>query len=110
MADPAEGLFIQDKLDKVPNGIARTEEDYGDMTKPDTLDADDINDNVIDKCLNTELILNVGTGSERRGSVVKSENGTSGEPIGCAHSNPYLILKSTLLSSLMDLLRTILQT
>jgi hypothetical protein len=64
MADPANEFCIQDKLDEVPNGIARTEEDYSDMTTPDTLDANDINDDVIDKYLNTELIFYVGTGSE----------------------------------------------
>ncbi len=88
MADPADGFYIQDKPDEVPNGIARTEEDYGDMTTPDTLDADDSNDDIIDKYLNAELIFDVGTGSERRGRVVKSAKGTSGEPIGRAHSNP----------------------
>jgi hypothetical protein len=51
MADPTNGFYIQDKPDKVPNGIARTEEGYGDMIIPDTLDADGINDNVIDKSL-----------------------------------------------------------
>jgi hypothetical protein len=49
MADPANGFYIQDKPGKVPNGIARTKEDYGEMTISDRLDADDINDNVIDK-------------------------------------------------------------
>jgi hypothetical protein len=49
MADPADGFYIQDKPDEVPNGIAHTEDDYGDMIIPDTLDADDINDDMIDK-------------------------------------------------------------
>jgi hypothetical protein len=88
MADPANGFFILDKPDKVPNGIARTEEDYGDMIIPDTLDADDINDDVIDKYLNAELIFDVGTRSKRRGHTVKCAKGTSGKPIGRAHSNP----------------------
>ncbi len=88
MADPANGFYIQDKPDKVPNGIARTEEDYGDMIIPDMLDAEDINDDVIDKYLNAELIFDVGTSSERRGRVVKRARGTSGKPIGRAHSNP----------------------
>jgi hypothetical protein len=67
MADPAEGFYIQDKPDKVPNGIARTEEDYGDMIIPDTLDADDINDDVIDKYLNAELIFeDVTLGNKER--------------------------------------------
>ncbi len=51
MADPANGFYIQDEPGKVPNGIARTKEDYGEMTISDTLDADDINDNLIDKCI-----------------------------------------------------------
>jgi hypothetical protein len=42
-------LYIQDKFDEVPNGIARVKEVYSDMTTHDTLDADDINDDVIDK-------------------------------------------------------------
>ena len=88
MADPADGFYIQDEPDEVPNGIARTEDDYGDMIIPDTLDADDINDDMIDKYLNAELIFDVGTGSERRGRVVKRAKGTSGEPIGRAHSYP----------------------
>jgi hypothetical protein len=43
---------------------------------------------MIDKYLNAELIFVIGTGSERRGRVVKRAKGTSGEPIGRAHSNP----------------------
>ena len=35
MADPADGFYIQDKRDNVPNGKARTEEDNGDMIIPD---------------------------------------------------------------------------
>jgi hypothetical protein len=70
MADPAGGFYIQDEPDVVPNGIAHTEEDYGDMTTPDTLDVDDINDNVVDRYLNAER-----TGSERRGRVVKRAKG-----------------------------------
>ena len=88
IADPADRFYIENKPDKVPNGKARTKEDYGDMNTPDTLDADDINDDMIDKYLNAEPTFDVGTGSECRGRVVKHAKGTSGEPIGCAHSNP----------------------
>jgi hypothetical protein len=88
MADPADGFYIQDEPDKVPNGIARAEEDYGDLIIPDTLDADDINNDVINQYSNAELIFNVGTGCERKGRVVKRVKGTSGKPIGRAHSNP----------------------
>ena len=34
MTDPADGFYIQDEPDKVPNGIARTEEDYDDLFYP----------------------------------------------------------------------------
>jgi hypothetical protein len=51
------------------------------------LDANDINGNVINKYLNAELIFDIGTGSKRRGRVVKHAKRTSGKPIGCAHSN-----------------------
>ncbi|KAI2501269.1 Reverse transcriptase (RNA-dependent DNA polymerase) [Fragilaria crotonensis] len=88
MVNAADGFYIQDEFDEVPSGTVRTDEDYGDMDTPDTLDADDINDDVIDKYLNAELIFDVGTGSERKGRVVKRAKGTSGEPIGRAHSNP----------------------
>jgi hypothetical protein len=108
MPDPADGFYIQDEPDKVPNGIVCTEEDSGDMIIPDALDADDINDDVIDKYLNAELIFDVGTGSERRGRVVKRAKGTFGEPIGRAHSNPYSILENTSSNLPTELLRIIL--
>ena len=38
--------------------------------------------------MNAELIFDVGTGSERKGWVVKRAKGTYGDPIGRAHSNP----------------------
>ncbi len=87
-ANPADGFYIQEEPDEVPNGIARTKEDYGDITTPDTLDADDINHNVIDRYWITELIFDISTCSKCRGRVVKCEKGTSGKPIGCAHSEP----------------------
>ena len=58
------------------------------MLVPEAMDADDIDDEILDKYLNTELIFDVGTGSERKGRVVKRAKGTSGDPIGRAHSNP----------------------
>ncbi len=42
----------------------------------------------IDKYLNVELIMDVGTNNEWWGCVVKWSWGLEGEPIGCAHSNP----------------------
>ena len=72
----------------MPTGIIRPEEDYGDMISPDAMDADDTDNEMLDKYLNAELIVVVGTGSERKGQVVKRAKGTSGEPIGRAHANP----------------------
>jgi hypothetical protein len=72
------------------------------------LDADDINDNIIGKNLNAELIVDVGTGSKRKGRVVKRAKGTSGKPIGCAHPDPFFDTRE--FSSLpTDLLRIISQ-
>ena len=58
------------------------------MNLPETPEADDGDDGLLDKYLNAELILDVGTGNEREGCVVKQAKGTHGEPIGCAHNNP----------------------
>jgi hypothetical protein len=88
IAADTQGFYIQDELADVPTGIIRAEEDYGDMATADALDADDIDDDLLDKYLNAELIFDVGTGNERKGRVVKRAKGTSGEPIGRAHSNP----------------------
>ena len=83
-----EGFYIQDELADMPAGITRPEEDYGDMTIPDAMDADDIDNETLDKYLNAELVFDSGTGSERKGRVVKRAKGTSGEPIGRAHADP----------------------
>ncbi|KAI2498914.1 Reverse transcriptase (RNA-dependent DNA polymerase) [Fragilaria crotonensis] len=82
------GFYIQDELVDTP--VAPTEEvDYGDMEAPETMDADDIDSDILDKYdLNAEFIFDVRTGNERKGRVVKRAKGTSGEPIGRAHSNP----------------------
>jgi hypothetical protein len=87
VADDTGGFYIQDEL--VDMSATRTEEeDYGDMEIPEKMDADDIDNEQLDKHLNAELIFDVGTGNERKGRVVKRAKGTSGEPIGRAHSNP----------------------
>ncbi len=39
MADPADGFYNQDELDDMPNGVARVEEEYGEMITPNKLDA-----------------------------------------------------------------------
>ena len=119
----ADGLNIQDELADMPTGVTGTEVDYGDMTIPaDAMDADDIDDEMLDKYLNAELIFDIGTGSKRKGRVVKHAKGTSGELIdNRAHANPLrmlthcLIRANTSSSSPRDppprtILRTLLQS
>jgi hypothetical protein len=60
----------------------------GDMLTPDALEANDVDDEVLDKYLNTELILDMGTGAKRQGCVIKRVKGTTGQPIGRGHTNP----------------------
>jgi hypothetical protein len=84
------GFYIQDK----PNNDASTticEEDYGNMNLPDTPNIDDVNDGLMDKYLNAELIFDVSTGRERKERFVKHAKGTSGEPIGHTHANQLFI-------------------
>ena len=49
---------------------------------------DDDDEEAVDKYLNVELIMDVGTNDERRGRVVKRSRGLDGEPIGRSHNNP----------------------
>ena len=85
--DKPHDFYIQDEPDDA-SGVAR-ETDYGDMALPETPEADDVDNDLMDKYLNTdELIFDVGTGHERKGCVVKRAKGTSGAPIGRAHANP----------------------
>ena len=43
----------------------------------------------INKYLNVELTMGVGTDDERRGRVVKRLKGIGGEPVSRAHTNPF---------------------
>jgi hypothetical protein len=61
-------------------------EDYGDMNTKDQPEEDD--EEAIDKYLNVELIMNMGTNDERCGCVIKRSRGLDGEAIGQAHANP----------------------
>jgi hypothetical protein len=81
-----DGFYILDELDDAPTGTVQADEDG--IAIPDALEADDINDELLDKYLNAELIFDAGTGNEREGRVVKRAKGISGEPIGRAHANP----------------------
>jgi hypothetical protein len=88
ISDNTQEFYIQDELADAPTCIIQAQEDYGDMVTADALNADEIDDDLLDKYLNAELIFDVGTGNERKGRVVKRAKVTSGEPIGHAHSNP----------------------
>ena len=88
-----DSMYLEDIDDDENAGIAHgdedttpTAEDYDDMHTDERPDADD--EEAIDKYLNVELILNVGTNDERRGRVIKRSRGLDGEPIGRAHTNP----------------------
>ncbi len=84
-------FFLQDEDDtNYTGGVTTTpkEEEYGDMLTTDTLEADDVDDEALDKYLNTELIFDMGTGAVRRGRVIKRAKGTTGQPIGRGHANP----------------------
>ena len=83
-------FFLQDEDDTELGDDDNTpkDTDYDDMFVPEALEADDMNDDVIDKYLNAELIFDIGTGSERKGRVLKRAKGSTGEPIGRAHTNP----------------------
>jgi hypothetical protein len=50
--------------------------------------ADD--EEVVDKYLNMELRMGAGMHDERWGQVIKCAKGIGGEPVGRAHTNPFL--------------------
>ena len=78
-----------DDIDDLVNGNAGVSheeittpglEEYGDMILDKRPEDDD--EDAIDKYLNCELILDVGTNNERHGCVIKCSWGLDGEPIG----------------------------
>jgi hypothetical protein len=79
--DYYENFGIQRDPELIP-----TDEEYGDMLVDERPEADD--EQAIDNYLNTELMMDLGTGNERFGRVVKRARGIDGEPVGRAHSNP----------------------
>ena len=79
-------LIDDDGVGAMAEGVTPTEEEYGDMLVEERPDEDD---EAIDKYLNMELTLGVGTDDERRGRVVKRSKGIGGEPIGRANANPF---------------------
>ena len=58
----------------------RDEEEYSNMLAPDALEADDVNNEILDKYLRPELIFNMGSGAEQRGRVMKRSKATTGQP------------------------------
>ena len=96
--DPFSREWWDDSADSVDQmdsnyGVVRndenipTDEEYGDMFMEDRPD-DDEEEELIDKYLNMELRLDVGSGDERTGRVIKRSRGHDGNPIGRAHANP----------------------
>jgi hypothetical protein len=95
-----DSLYLQDIDDNLNSGVRRadddiapsdedmtpTSEDYGDMHTDERPEDDD--EEAVDKYLNVELLMNVGTNDERHGRVVKRSWGLDSEPIGRAHANP----------------------
>jgi hypothetical protein len=89
-----QGMYIEDIEDLMEShsGVIHEEantpsdEDYGENFPPERPEDDD--EEAIDKYLNAEWILGVGTNDERRGRVVKRARNLEGEPVGHAHNNP----------------------
>jgi hypothetical protein len=90
-------LYLQDIDDDLNSGVRceddettpSSAEDYdGDMHTTDERPEDDDKEEAVDKFLNVELIMNMGTNDERRGRVVKRSLGLDSKPIGRAHTNP----------------------
>ena len=91
MTEDADASFYLQDEDVDDSGVLTTtptDAEYGDMITTDVPEVDDIDEEMVDKYLNAELIFDIGTGAERRGRVVKRAKGTTGEPIGRAHANP----------------------
>ena len=83
-------FYLQDEYDEedVDLNTTPTDKEYDDMILDDVPDSDDLTDELMDKYLGAELMFDVGSGSERRGRVVKRSRGLDGQAIGQAHSNP----------------------
>ena len=80
--------YLDDDLDSAMNTVDETkipsDEEYGKML---TEDKDDVEDEMFDKYLNAELMIDRG-GETVRGTVVKRAKNDAGDPIGRRHANP----------------------
>jgi hypothetical protein len=88
-----ESMYLDDVDDNLNSGVTRADDqttpstaDYGDMNTDERPDDED--EDAVDKYLNVELIMNMGTNDERRGRVIKRSRGLDGESVGRAHANP----------------------
>jgi hypothetical protein len=72
------------------DGVTPTDEDYGDMLHDERPEADIFEEDpkMIDKYLGVEMKMDVGTGQERTGRVIKRARGPDGRVVGRHHSNP----------------------
>lgn len=68
------------------------DDEYGDMLVDERPDDDE--EEMINKYLGMELIMDVGTSNERGTRVVKRARTDDGKAIGAAHSNPILDTRS----------------
>jgi hypothetical protein len=71
----------------VEDGTTPTKEEYDDMIVEEHPKADD--EEAVDKYLDMELRMGAGTDDKRWGWVIKHAKGIGGEPVGCAHANPF---------------------
>ena len=93
----------------VEDGITPTKEEYDDMIVEEHPEAKD--KEAVDKYLNMELRMGTGTDDERWGWVIKCAKGIGGEPVGCAHANPFFDTRENMkLNLLMGLLNNMPQT
>ena len=58
------------------------------VVKEEQPDEDELDNEVINKYLNAELIFGIGTNSKKWGHVIKHSWGLNNNPIGHVHSNP----------------------
>jgi hypothetical protein len=91
-----DSMYLHNIDNNVNPGVIRADEeeydttpsaeDYGDMHTNERPEDDD--KEAIDKYLNVELIMNMGTNDEQCRCVIKRTRGLVSEPIGRAHANP----------------------
>ena len=88
MNDADNVYYLDDDLDSAMNTVDEakipSDEEYGKML---TEDKDDVEDEMFDKYLNAELMIDCG-GETVRGTVVKRAKNDAGDPIGRRHANP----------------------